>query len=160
MNRTVLLALLAAFVLPQGRKEPADAAAAARSIQLQEVKAKMSFLGSDELGGRLVGTLQDNIAAVYIASEFMQLGLKPLGDGESYFQDFDVASAWPAKDNATVFASTINNEKKVYQRGHDYEPWWVQSVNSEHVSSPSCESSACSTVLPTPVASVRCENLP
>lgn len=135
MHRVLVLVLLAAFLSPESHSQSATLLAA-RSIQEREIKGEMFFLAADEMGGRLVGSPQDQIAANYIASEFMQMGLKPLGDDGTYFQDFDVISAWPDKTNPAVLTATIGGQKKNYQRGHDFDPWWVQSVSSETASGP------------------------
>lgn len=129
----VLLMALMAVQSPGQSNGSIDAAAA--SIRLDDIKAKMFFLSDREMGGRLVGTHDDRIAANYIASQFMQLGLKPLGDGQSYFQDFDLESAWP-DDPAAVLKEAKGGEEKSFVLGHDFEPWWVQSVKSESVRGP------------------------
>ena len=48
----------------------------------------ISFLASDAMKGRLTGSILQDIAAEYIASRFLQLGLKPMGDQNTYFQTF------------------------------------------------------------------------
>ena len=131
-NKILILVLLAAPVLLQnGSNSSQEVAAAARSIELEDIRSKMFFLATDEMGGRLVGTLEDRIAANYIESEFMALGLKPFGDNSSYFQEFDVLSAWPDESKGMVLEATIGGQRKTFQRGHDFDTWWVQSVNSE-----------------------------
>lgn len=54
----------------------------------QEVLRKhINILGSDQFEGRGTGTKGGELAASYIASEFRSIGLMPLGDNGSYFQD-------------------------------------------------------------------------
>ena len=48
----------------------------------------ISFLASDAMKGRLTGSIYQDIAAEYIASRFLQLGLKPMGDNNTYMQTF------------------------------------------------------------------------
>lgn len=48
------------------------------------------YLASDTLGGRRPGTEGMAMAEVYIANHFARLGLKPLGDDDSYFQSFEL----------------------------------------------------------------------
>src|ERR1700676_5563565 len=103
MNRIIFIALLAASALPQtGSDSSIDTSKAAQSIQLEDIRSKMFFLATDEMGGRLIGTRENRMAANYIASEFMAMGLQPAGDNKSYFQEFDVASAWPDEDKGMV----------------------------------------------------------
>ena len=52
----------------------------AGSISEQNVRAEMNFLASDAMQGRGSGTQFERIAAEYIGSQFMQLGLLPGGD--------------------------------------------------------------------------------
>lgn len=48
----------------------------------------IAFLASDAMKGRLTGSIYQDIAAEYIASRFLQLGLKPMGDNNTYMQTF------------------------------------------------------------------------
>jgi hypothetical protein len=50
------------------------------------IEADVRFLADDQLEGREAGTRGFDIAALYVATRFRQLGLEPGGDGESYFQ--------------------------------------------------------------------------
>ncbi|MBL8769954.1 MAG: M20/M25/M40 family metallo-hydrolase [Phenylobacterium sp.] len=59
---------------------PAGASSADR------IRAHVGFLASDLLQGREPGSPGYDIAAGYVASQFAQLGLKPGGEGGSYFQ--------------------------------------------------------------------------
>ena len=53
------------------------------------LEAHVSYLASDELEGRLVGTPGIEKAGKYVAREFEQIGLEPAFGG-SYFQDFEM----------------------------------------------------------------------
>jgi len=68
---------------------------AAGSLPLSELSADrymqhVSFLASDALKGRGNGTAELEKAGDYIASQFRSLGLKPAGDGGSFFQKFEI----------------------------------------------------------------------
>src|SRR5690606_12438706 len=52
------------------------------------LRADITFLASDALQGRETGTPFQDAAAAYIGSRFMQIGLKPMGDPDSYLQTF------------------------------------------------------------------------
>jgi hypothetical protein len=133
MNRVAIIFLIATSAAAQSKTDISSAAAA---IQQQDIKAKMFFLSDAEMSGRLVGTHETRISADYIASQFMELGLKPLGDDGTYFQDFDLVSAWPEEQNGAVLDATIAGQQKSFIRGHDFDTWWVQSVKSESAHGP------------------------
>lgn len=48
----------------------------------------ITFLASDSLEGREIGTQGEIIAADYIAKRFKEIGLSPKGDSNTYFQEF------------------------------------------------------------------------
>ncbi len=52
----------------------------------------VTFLASDALKGRGDGSPELDQAADYIASEFGRLGLKPAGEANSYFQNFEITT--------------------------------------------------------------------
>lgn len=54
------------------------------------LQAHVNYLASPELEGRGVGTAGLDKAAEYIKDQFQKAGLKPGGDGDSYFQVFEV----------------------------------------------------------------------
>ncbi len=53
-----------------------------------EIIAHIRYLASDELEGRMSGSQGAEKAAGYISSEYINAGLMPLGDNNSYFQKF------------------------------------------------------------------------
>src|ERR1700757_775115 len=58
------------------------------SRYLEHVK----FLASDELKGRGDGAPELDKAADYIASQFRLWGLRPMGDNNTYFQQFEITT--------------------------------------------------------------------
>ena len=50
-------------------------------ITTNEFFQHLSYLASDSLKGRLPGTEEDRLAALYIADEFSKAGLQLMGDG-------------------------------------------------------------------------------
>ena len=56
------------------------------AIRPEALRAHMDFLADDLLEGRGTGTRGHLIAARYVASQMEALGLRPAGDGPSYFQ--------------------------------------------------------------------------
>ncbi len=51
------------------------------NITTEELFQHISYLASDSLKGRLPGTEEDRLAAIYIADEFSKAGLQLIGDG-------------------------------------------------------------------------------
>ena len=49
-------------------------------------EAHMKLLASDLLAGRDTGSIGHDFASLYIASELQKYGVKPAGDGDSYYQ--------------------------------------------------------------------------
>ena len=85
-QRTWAVAPLAAIVL--------IGAAPASTVQNQpdlnaaadRVRSHVEFLADDLLEGRGAGTRGHEVAALYVASQFRSLGLRPAGDGGSWYQ--------------------------------------------------------------------------
>lgn len=90
MRRTLLPALLlmTATTAAQQQHPPG-----VDSITQAEMREDLTFLASDEMGGRLTDTPGNRRAAEWIAARFAQLKLKPIGDGGTYFQKYTLATA-------------------------------------------------------------------
>lgn len=63
------------------------------SIRADALKGHVFFLAAPEMGGRDSLSLEGRIAANYIAGFFHRLGLKPVGDAGTYFQNFPMTQA-------------------------------------------------------------------
>lgn len=91
-------------------QQPVDAAtsagaeqAAPSGIDTLGLRADSYFLSSDVLGGRGTGTVGEQVAATYIASRLMELGLRPFArfaeagpspaDASAYLLPFDLVAA-------------------------------------------------------------------
>jgi Peptidase family M28/PA domain len=119
-----LLAVLLFFsqaAIPQATTNQSPRQAAAR-IQQADLKADLYFLASDDLAGRNATSLQDHIATDYIAAEFMRLGLKPVGDGATYFQKMEIITGDLDREHTTLTA-TVNGADRNYILGTDF--WWT-----------------------------------
>ena len=57
---------------------------------IDQYKKDISYLASDELEGREIGTKGETLAAEYISAQFKKLGLSPAGDDGTYLQHFSV----------------------------------------------------------------------
>ncbi len=64
--------------------------AATPPIDPAEVLEHVKFLASDDLRGRASGTPELERAADYVAAQFKTAGLRPAGDGGSWFQRFEL----------------------------------------------------------------------
>ncbi|MGV3660644.1 MAG: M28 family peptidase [Prosthecobacter sp.] len=66
-----------------------DLSTTAGEIREEDIKQHITYLASDELGGRLTGTEGEKLATQYVADAFKQVGLAPFGDENTYFDNFD-----------------------------------------------------------------------
>jgi hypothetical protein len=78
-----------------------------KAISVPEMKAYMKFLASKEFRGRPAPSVENEIAAKYIALEAERIGLKPLLPDGSYFQflPVEVTSMSPAKSSLRLLAN-------------------------------------------------------
>ncbi len=60
---------------------------------VQFIKKHVDYLASDELEGRGTGDKGNEQAAKYIAEKFAEIGLLPMGDNGTYFQEFEVVKS-------------------------------------------------------------------
>jgi hypothetical protein len=93
MSKTLLrvttLLLVAVFFLPAaagGANMPLPAAEATSSIDARNLRRHLSFLASEELGGRYTLSNSNLIAARYLASQLEYLGYRGAARDGSYFQ--------------------------------------------------------------------------
>ena len=70
------------------------------SIKQSDMRADLTFLASDAMGGRLTDTPQNALAAEWIASRFARLALKPVGDNGGYFHKYQLVTASLGEGNA------------------------------------------------------------
>lgn len=96
--------LFVALVLPLALIAASDRpdVPAVESITASELHAIVSFLASDEMEGRDTGSTENLIAAGYLANQLELLGLRPAGDGNTFFQNFDVIRARLGQPNRLV----------------------------------------------------------
>lgn len=98
-----------------------EAAPAIETIRQSDLRADLSFLAGDEMGGRLAGSSEGRIASAFIASRFERLGLTPVGDGGSYYHSFNVVQTEVGGNNRLVVA----HDRGVMlsrERGQDFYP--------------------------------------
>ena len=103
--RTLSLLLIAAVASPltaqqaSAPKAPRNRTAAdhaAAAVSGRVMQAHLEFLADDLLEGRAPGTRGGDLAALYIAKQFLRLGLEPAGDSGSYYHRVPIISLDPA----------------------------------------------------------------
>jgi len=79
--------------------------------------ATLSFLASDALEGRGIGTIGLERAAGFIAGQFTQLGVKPPAGQQDFFQPFEVTTATEVGPETKLLAGT-----REFGPGKDFAP--------------------------------------
>jgi len=80
-----------------------------RSHLKANLEEHVTYLASDALEGRLVGTPGIEMAGEYIAREFEKIGLQP-AFGESYFQEFDIELGFQVKSEPVLRIGSVEIE--------------------------------------------------
>ena len=83
-------------------------------------QAHIDYLASDELEGRGVGSRGIELAANYIAKEFVRIGLEPAGDNGTYFQTFEMTLHRELTDESRLSITGDSTERKL---GVDFIPF-------------------------------------
>ena len=109
----VVIAIVFLFSLPSWGQLPNGTSIGLENIREESLRANLQFLSSSELEGRETTQRGQKLAALYIATYFQQLGLKPVGTDGSYFQRFNVEVSHPGK-NLSIVATRKSGEKKTY----------------------------------------------
>jgi Zn-dependent M28 family amino/carboxypeptidase len=115
LNRAaaLLLAPFAALLLGGAAQPRAEAVASG-----QRIHAYVAYLASDALNGRDTGSAGHAAAAAYVAEQFKALGLKPAGDGGSWFQQVPFRRA--AHTSAPRITFTVGGKRKQWASGRDF----------------------------------------
>jgi len=94
------------------------------TIRADALKGHVFFLAAPEMGGRDSLSLEGRIAANYIAGFFHRLGLKAVGDGGTYFQNFPMTEASidraQTKLRVTSAAKAGTSTVREYNLGADF----------------------------------------
>lgn len=73
----------------------------AEIVNQDKLKSHISYLASDELGGRLAGSPNEKMAADYLSKQLKTLGLKPY-NGKNFIQKFDYKLKLNPKDSLAI----------------------------------------------------------
>ncbi len=114
-----VLSLLAVAACADAGSVKKSSADRAENFSASRIEADVRFLADDTLKGRDTGSEGYRIAANYVAAEFAQLGLKPVGVNGSYFQEVPFKTAKLDLDTAAMTV-TVNGETKTLTAGDDY----------------------------------------
>ena len=79
-------------------------------INKNDLKAYMTFFASDEMKGRDTGTPENELAALYLRTNIMRLGLNPIPETGDYLQRVPLESA-EIKDKETYLKIKESNGK-------------------------------------------------
>lgn len=99
-----LVLLLAVAITVNAQKEGLNA------IGQNDLKAYMSFFASDELKGRETGTPANDVAALYIKTNLMRLGLKPMPGTGDYLQKIPMVSGKIDRKETYLEANDANGQ--------------------------------------------------
>lgn len=97
------------------------------AIRETELKRDLFTLASDSMRGKRAGTLDEIMAATWLAQQAQEAGLQPAGDNGTYFQFFP------------LHRSKISEESKVKINGKDLKLWeeaWVRNPLETSVEAP------------------------
>jgi len=106
----------ACFVTSASSAAEASAQAQRLDERGQAVKAHTTFLADDLLEGRDTGTTGYDIAASYVAAQFAAVGLEPLGDDGTYFQNIPLRRRSIAPDGVK-FELQLGSRRARYDNG-------------------------------------------
>jgi Zn-dependent M28 family amino/carboxypeptidase len=99
MNRSAtllsLLVILAPVTARAQRTAAPQGAAALRALRADAIWGPLRFLSSDALEGRGTGARGGDLAAQFVASQFMLLGLEPAGDSGTWFHRVPIVTMVP-----------------------------------------------------------------
>src|SRR6476469_8307488 len=91
----------------------AGAATAEPVADQRMIKAHLSFLADDLLEGRETGSRGYDIAAHYVASQFMQYGVAPRGDKGGYLQNVPLRAGRLVQESPVVEISSKAGVEKL-----------------------------------------------
>ena len=116
----ILLALLSLLAVASLSGMGAGSAPETSSITAADLKHDVFQLASNEMGGRLVGTDGNRLAAEFIADRFANLGLTAVDREENYRHTFELII--PRLGTNTHLNLTVGDEPFSSQLGSDFFP--------------------------------------
>jgi hypothetical protein len=107
------------------RAQP-DFSDAALTESANRIEADVRFLADDLLEGREAGTRGYDLAALYVATQFRSIGLRPAGEQGTYFQSVPMVRGVRQKDGAQLVVTrngvaTAFKFQEEFLPGNNYE---------------------------------------
>lgn len=93
----------------------------AKPFNTNNVYNSIKILTDDKFRGRLAGDKGNYLAAEYIASYFKTIGLEPLGDNNTFFQNFNVVVPLLNGECSFKVLDDKGNIVKKYEYGKDFK---------------------------------------
>jgi hypothetical protein len=84
----------------------------ADKVILNNLQAHITYLADDKLEGRRAGTNGEKLAGEYISQQFQKAGLQPMGEGNSWFQSFDIYDGKQVNPSTHLFIN--GNDLKLH----------------------------------------------
>lgn len=78
-----------------------------------DVRETLSFLSSDEMGGRATFSPQIDVAAGYIADAFSKYGLKPLTGNDGFLQTFIMVKSMPGMVSKAMVGTEVISPQNI-----------------------------------------------
>ncbi len=88
------------------------------AIEEADLRSWLAFLASDELEGRESGRRGFDVAARFSATVLERFGVKPAGDGGTYFQDFDILQSLPDPDGSGLTVKDSSGTERFALEGN------------------------------------------
>jgi hypothetical protein len=114
MRRALLVTALAAAASVAAQQRAPEIG----SIKKEDLRADLVFLASDAMRGRLTDTPENRLAAEWVAARFARLGLEPLGDAGSFYQQYTLVTASPGEPPQL----SVGGGASSLRAGRDYYP--------------------------------------
>ena len=92
--------------------------ALADEVSAEAIRRHTVVLGGDALEGEAPGSRGGRMAAAYIAGELEKLGVEPLGDDGSYFQQVPLVGSTPLPESRLTISGL--GDQRVLALGEDY----------------------------------------
>ncbi len=96
MKKTILLLFSAMMFFPAVNAQKEGLA----SIRISDLRSYMEFFASDDMAGRETGTPGNDISALFLKSNLIRLGLKPIPSTGDYFQKLPLFSSRIDRENS------------------------------------------------------------
>lgn len=111
MKKTVITTLVLIMVLVGCSQTFMLTESPASPVSEAALRAHIEFLASDSLAGRDTGTVGYQVAAEYVAAEFLKLGMSPGGDNGSFFQQVPMVEIGRDKGSVTAVIHGTGGDK-------------------------------------------------